>query len=99
MKNNNESKIYVVVTTLHRGVFFGKLDKYNEEKKWIKLEDARMAVYWSSDIRGVLGLASCGPSKNCKISFAVPKLTLTDVTAVIMASKEAVDAWEKQPWH
>jgi hypothetical protein len=62
------------------------------------MEELRMCVYWSSDMRGVLGLASMGPSKTCKISKAVAKATLQGVTAVIELSPEALKNWRKEPW-
>lgn len=57
----------LVVTTSDRGVFFGY--GFPTTEKTIRIEKARMCVSWSSDIRGVVGLAAVGPSKNCKISW------------------------------
>ena len=87
---------YLVVTTAHRGVFagFGK----PTTNKTIRLTDARMCVYWSADVKGVVGLASDGPTSGCKIGPAAPAITLQDVTSVMEASKKAEDAWTKQPW-
>ena len=51
----------VVVTTEHRGVFFGYLDGSRDSETAL-LRDAQMCVYWSADVRGVLGLAATGPS-------------------------------------
>ena len=88
--------IPLVVTTAHRGVFFG----YGKvtENKTIRLEKAQMCVYWSSDVRGVVGLASSGPSGSCKIGPPAPAITLHDVTSVMEATKEAEDKWKGQPW-
>ena len=85
----------VMVTTKHRGVFFGYATDTSGET--IALKRARMCVYWSKDMKGVLGLASMGPSDSCKISPAV-ELELRDVTAVAECSPEAVAQWEKHPW-
>ena len=87
----------VLVTTVHRGVFFG----YAKEKvknKSITIKNARNCVYWSSDVKGFLGLAANGPSANCKIGPTVPELTLIDVTSVSAVVPEAVEKWEKSPW-
>lgn len=86
----------LLVTTLHRGVFFG----YGEpsDAKTIRLTKARMCVYWSADIKGVFGLASSGPSKSCKIGPPVPALILTDVTSITECSDDAAKAWEYGPW-
>ena len=94
MKSTKEK--FLVVTTLHKGVFAGYAKPTTN--KTIKLRDAQMCVYWSSDIRGILGLASTGPSSSCKIGPAVPMLTLQDVTSVMEASKEAEEKWLKKPW-
>jgi hypothetical protein len=58
---------YVVVTTEHRGVFFGALNGSNDTDKTVSLNDAQMCVYWTADVRGVLGLASSGPSQSCRM--------------------------------
>lgn len=92
------NKTPVVVTTKHRGVFFGYLTNGDKLPSEITLERARMCVYWSSALKGVLGLASIGPDSDCRISIAVPKLTLWDVTSVIECSSEAVVKWEGAPW-
>ena len=88
--------IPLVVTPLHKGVFFGYGHK--TPAKEIRLERAQMCVYWSSDVRGVLGLAASGPTQSCKIGPAIPGITLQDVTAVLECSEEAAAAWQKQPW-
>jgi len=86
----------LLVTTEHRGVFFGYGIKNNKSE--IELEKVRMCVYWSSDMRGVMGLAVTGPSSTCRISQAVKKVLLRDVTAIMEVAPEAVKAWEKAPW-
>lgn len=87
----------LVVTTEHRGVFFGYGTPTTD--KTIRLERARMCVYWSADVKGVLGLAATGPSKDCRIGPAVPAITLAAVTSVMECSDESEKAWEKGPWN
>ena len=58
-----------------------------------------MCVYWSSDVKGVVGLAAKGPTRGCKIGPPAPFITLQDVTSVMEASEEAAKAWESQPWN
>lgn len=89
----------IVVTTAHRGVFFGysNVTDVNGDKT-IRLERARMCVYWSADCKGVVGLAANGPTKGCRIGPAAPAITLKDVTAVMECSDSAMRAWEDQPW-
>jgi len=85
----------LVVTTDKRGVFFGYGETSMPE---IKLERARMCVYWSEDVKGVLGLAATGPTKGCRITAQVPSISLNGVTAVMEASDAAAAAWEQAAW-
>lgn len=87
----------VIVTTEHRGVFFGYLTGEPSKEK-ITLERARNCLYWSSDVRGFVGLAEKGPSKDCRVGPAAPKITLFDITSVIECTPEAVERWESAPW-
>jgi hypothetical protein len=85
----------VVVTTAHRGVFFGYANDTDGEQ--IALKRARLCIYWSSDVKGFMGLASDGPNKDCKIGPAAD-ITLRNITAVLECTPAAVEAWEKAPW-
>ena len=85
----------VIVTTAHRGVFFGYATKTDGET--IDLKRARLCVYWSSDIRGFMGLASVGPSKSCRIGPPAD-IELRAITAVVSVTPEAAKKWEAQPW-
>jgi hypothetical protein len=88
-----------VVTTAHRGVFFGFLAPgADRAAKTVELTGSQMCVYWSSDVQGVLGLAASGPTTRCKVTRPVPRITLQDVTAVTDATGEAVKAWQDRPW-
>jgi len=91
-----KKKQALVVTTEKKGVFFGY--GHAASSKTIRLENARMCVYWSVDVKGVLGLASGGPTKNCRVTPAVPAITLQGVTAVMEATPQSAAAWEAQPW-
>jgi hypothetical protein len=87
----------VLVTTAHRGVFFGYLQGEVAKEK-VTLTMARNCVYWSSDVKGFAGLACTGPTKSCKIGPAAD-MTLFDVTCVAEVSEEATKAWEAAPWN
>ena len=95
-----EGKVPALITTdnTKRGVFMGFIDPKDADKETIEAEEVRMAVYWSADVKGVLGLANTGPSKKCRITAAAKKATLKGVTAVIEISDEALAAWRKEPW-
>lgn len=95
-KRTTKHNTPLLVTTAHKGVFFGYGTR--TDAPTIELTMARMCVYWSADCRGVLSLATTGPTKSCKIGPAVNVITLRDVTAVIEVAPLAVAEWEKQPW-
>jgi hypothetical protein len=88
----------VMVTTEFRGVFFGYMTGLPENGS-ITLKRAQNCVYWSSDVKGFMGLAATGPTKSCKVGPAVPSITLNKVTAVVEVSDEAAEKWMKAPWN
>ena len=83
----------VLVTTLHRGVFFGFVDPDKVTEKTLVLERCKCCIYWSASVRGFLGLAATGPDCNCKIGAEAPKVIVHDVTSVTDVSEKAVEAW------
>ena len=85
----------VIVTTAHRGVFFGYASKTDGET--IQLARARLCVFWSRDVRGFMGLAANGPSAQCRIGPPAD-ITLRSITAVLEVTPAAVEAWEAAPW-
>jgi hypothetical protein len=95
-RNRNGKERAVLVTTTHRGVFFGYATK--TDGATIKLRAARNCIYWSADVKGFLGLACSGPNKSCKIGPAAD-VELRDITCVAECSTEATAAWESAPWN
>lgn len=81
----------VIVTTEHRGVFFGYTDAAPGDVL-INLKRARMAIYWGTT-RGLFQLAETGPTASSKIS-ARADLELRKITAVMEVTPEATKAWE-----
>ncbi len=88
----------VVVTTEHRGVFFGFCTAEDTDARTVTITEAQMCVYWAADVRGVVGLAVSGPTKSCKVTPPAPKMTLTGTTAVMDATEDAAKAWKERPW-
>lgn len=84
----------VLITTEFRGVFFGYVKDDTKLPEEVTLTGARNCIYWSSDCGGFLGLASEGPTSNCRIGKKVNKLTLYKVTSVTPVEESAVIAWE-----
>lgn len=85
----------VIVTTAHRGVFFGYAS--NTDGDVIKLKNARLCVYWSADLKGFMGLASTGPTATCRIGPRAD-IECRNITAVLEVTPAAVKAWEAAPW-
>jgi len=95
-KGKCKSERAVLVTTLHRGVFFGYATK--TDGPTIQLRRARNCIYWSSDVKGFLGLAAMGPTASCRIGPAAD-IELRDITAVAEVVPAAVARWEAAPWN
>lgn len=89
----------VIVTTEHRGIFFGYVDENADlTTKIIELKNARLCVYWCSDVKGFMGLGVSGPLKGSRIGPRTNKIILQNVTSVIEPSKKAIAAWESDLW-
>lgn len=85
----------VLVTTVHRGVFFGYAS--DTSGSTIFLKRARNCLYWTPECRGFLGLASIGPLEGSKVGPAAD-IDLRDVTCVAEVTPTAVALWEAAPW-
>lgn len=85
----------VLVTTAHRGVFFGYATKTSGDV--IHLTRARLCLYWSRAEKGFLGLAAYGPSEACRIGPPAD-IELRDITCIAEVNPEAVARWEAAPW-
>lgn len=85
----------VVVTTAHRGVFFGYATDTDGER--IVLTGSRLCLYWSEDVKGFMGLAATGPTKSCHIGPPAD-ITLRNITAVLEVTPDAEKAWNAATW-
>ena len=85
----------VLVTTVHRGVFFGYAT--NTDGATIKLRAARNCIYWPIANKGFLGLAANGPVEGSRIGPPAD-VELRDITCVAECTPDAVEAWEQAPW-
>lgn len=92
------SKVPVIITTDKRGVFMGYIDEKDATNQTIKAEDVHMCVYWSENVKGVLGLAATGPDEKSRVTKAAPSAILHGVTGVIGITKKAEKAWLSTPW-
>lgn len=85
----------VVVTTAHRGVFFGYATDTNGEQ--IVLKRSRLCVYWTAEVRGFMGLAANGPVKGCRIGPPAD-ITIRNITAVLEVTPDAEKQWNAAQW-
>lgn len=92
-------KIAVLITTIHRGVFFGYVNPDDLYKDVIEVERMRCCVSWAVSTKGFLGLATYGPNKESRVGPAPPRAILRGVTSVAECTPEAVKAWEAAPWN
>lgn len=81
----------VLVTTLHRGVFFGLAA--TTEGETIDLSGCRNVLYWPAECRGFLGLAANGPKAGAKLGPAASKVQLRNITSVAELSAESAKAF------
>lgn len=86
----------VLVITSNREVYFGYTVDPGGPR--MELANARMCIYWASDIRGVLGLAAIGPNDQCRIGHKVDWLTVLSVITVASVTAAAAKKWEGAPW-
>jgi hypothetical protein len=84
----------VLVTTEHRGVFFGYATDTSGDR--IRMRSMRNCIYWSKDVGGFVGLAERGPSGGCRIG-ARADAELRGITCVAECTPAAAQAWEAAP--
>ena len=94
-RNKSAAERAVLVTTAHRGVFFGYATK--TDGATIKLRAARNCISWPSANKGFLGLASMGPVEGARVGPAAD-IELRDITCVAEVTPTAAVAWEGAPW-
>ena len=96
LEEASAERIPVLVTTAHRGVFFGFASPdETENKAKITLTDCRNCLYWQKEVGGFLGLAATGPSTDCRVGASAKKVVLHDITSVSHCTAEATAAWTR----
>ena len=84
----------VLVTTSHRGVFFGWLNNGQDEtNRSLALTDCRNVIHWTGK-RGFLGLASHGPEDDSQLGSTASRVLLHDIVSVTDCSDAATKALE-----
>jgi len=87
----------VLVTTEHRGVFFGYVEDESKFPTTIALTKMRNCIQWRG-LKGFLELTTTGPTKSCRIGPAAGRGTLAKCTGIWDVEPTAVEAWENAPW-
>ena len=103
LKKTAPAKRAVLVTTEHRGVFYGHTSD-PADATTVRLTGVRNCLYWCAKTGGFLGLASEGPTtatasgSGCRIGAkAEGPITLQKVTCVADVTPEAAAVWEAAP--
>jgi hypothetical protein len=91
--------IPVLVTTSHRGVFFGwlSINQNPAVERSLYLERCRNCIFWAASVGGFLGLARTGPNAECRIGAEAPRVLLHDITSVSLCTDDAAKAWAEHP--
>jgi len=84
----------VLITTKHRGVFFGYAS--DTSGVHVHLKNARCCIRWRQ-MKGFMELATDGPNEHCRIGPAAD-FEARDVTSIAECTEKAVKAWEGAPW-
>src|SRR5262245_32596857 len=93
----------VLVTTEHRGVFFGyvsadALAAWSAGKSpTIEIKRMRNCIQWRG-LHGFLALTTEGPSSACRVGPAAASGILAKITGIWNVEPKATDAWEAAPW-
>ena len=95
-KTNGDARA-VLVTTEHRGVFFGYVEDASKFPSEVTLTKMRCCIQWRN-MKGFLELTTTGPTKDCRIGPAANRGTLAKLTGMWDVEPAAVEAWEKAPW-
>lgn len=95
----------VLITTKHRGVFFAQITEEqliaykqkvssdpNSPSVLTDLKTCRMAIYFGTT-KGIMELASDGPTKSSKIGAAADIDVIHDITAVFSVTDKATEKW------
>lgn len=96
MTKKNGSRA-VLVTTEHRGVFFGYVEDDKSFPTTITLTKMRNCIQWRG-LKGFLELTTTGPIAACRVGPAAERGTLAKCTGIWDVEPKAVDAWESAPW-
>ena len=91
--STNTSPRPVLVTTTHKGVFFGYVSESTTNKESFNLKQAKMAIYWGTT-KGVMQLANTGPTSLSIISKPAD-IEVRGVNLVMEVTPEAEEVWKK----
>ncbi len=90
----------VLVTTAHRGVFFGYLgSEYKAGDSTAILTNPRNCLYWSKQCGGFMGLAANGPVGDSRVGACPSRSEIRNITSVTDVSEAAAKVWTEKPVH
>lgn len=87
----NDQPRKAIVTTKHRGVFYGELlelERSGPQDYRAEMRNVIMVINFGTT-QGLLQLAQTGPTSESRLSSVCPSATLLDVTAVFDVTDKA----------
>ena len=96
-KQKNGAARAVLITTEHRGVFFGYVEDEGKFPEAVTLTKMRNCIQWRG-LNGFLELTTTGPIAACRVGPAAERGTLAKCTGMWDVEPVAVAAWEAAPW-
>jgi len=98
---NSKDLPYVLVTDVHRGVYFGYLVEERDDGHTVKLEQMRHVFYMETtgdpENSGVYSLATIGPQEGSKLGPPVTAI-VHHVAKVVEVQEEAREKAEAATW-
>lgn len=95
VKKKSSKERPVLVTTQHRGVFFGFTADGDGER--VTLKRCRNVLYWDQECKGFLGLTNTGPLGASRIGPEAPEVQLRNITSVSEMTPAAAKAFTEFP--
>lgn len=95
-KQEQEGSFFIVLTEFKE--IFAGWSKSDPNADIIVLNNVRQVIYYSSDTKGLLGLAANGPGKESRISSECPQMIIRRPVNVLLASPAAADKFSTVIW-
>lgn len=95
-----EDKVAVLITTSHRGVYFGYIDESDiDTRPTLRVSNMRHVYYWAKGLAGIYELPTKGPPNGSRLTATpVPEISIDAVANVAPCTPEAIERFENGTW-